>query len=192
MRCFNSQWVADAWCGVNTREEIPSASVGGVFLSNLTLPLPLMKLFNHTFRAETEIPGNIEDVFKFFSDAQNLELIPPPELSFKITSSLPIKMKAGAVIEYKIRLFGCPFRWKTLISKWDQNRQFIDEQLKGPYLKWVHTHTFEKNKGNVIIKDVVKYRLPFAPFGEIVLPFVKLQLKRIFNYRSKRIFELIG
>ena len=151
-----------------------------------------MKLFNHTFRAKTEIPGNIEDVFKFFSDAQNLELITPPELSFKITSSLPIKMKAGALIEYKIRLFRCPFRWKTIISKWDKNRQFIDEQLKGPYSKWVHTHTFEKNKGNVIIKDLVKYRLPFAPFGEIVLPFVKLQLKRIFNYRSKRIFELIG
>ena len=37
-----------------------------------------MKLFNHTFRAKTEIPGNIEDVFKFFSDAQNLELIPTP------------------------------------------------------------------------------------------------------------------
>ena len=69
-----------------------------------------MKLFNHTFRAKTEIPGNIEDVFEFFSDAQNLELITPPELSFKITSSLPIKMKAGALIEYKIRFFGCPFR----------------------------------------------------------------------------------
>ena len=148
--------------------------------------------FNHTFRAQTKISGNIEDVFKFFSDAQNLELITPPELSFKITSPLPIKMETGALIEYKIRLFGFSFRWKTIISKWEQNRQFIDEQLKGPYSKWVHTHTFEKNKGDVIINDIVNYRLPFAPFGEIVLPLVKLQLKRIFDYRSKRIFESIG
>jgi len=41
-----------------------------------------MILFNHTFRAQTKVPGNMEDVFKFFSDAQNLELITPPELSF--------------------------------------------------------------------------------------------------------------
>ena len=147
---------------------------------------------NHTFRAQTKIPGNIEDVFKFFSDAQNLELITPPELSFKITSPIPIKMETGALIEYKIRLFGFSFRWKSIISKWEQNRQFIDEQLKGPYSKWVHTHTFEKNEGIIIINDTVNYRLPFAPFGEIVLPLVKMQLKRIFDYRSKRIFELIG
>ena len=147
---------------------------------------------NHTFRAKTKIPGNIEDVFKFFSDAQNLELITPPELSFKITSPIPIKMETGALIEYKIRLFGFSFQWKSIISKWEQNRQFIDEQLKGPYSKWVHTHTFEKNEGIIIINDIVNYRLPFAPFGEIVLPLVKMQLKRIFDYRSKRIFELIG
>ena len=147
---------------------------------------------NHTFRAQTKIQGNIEDVFKFFSDAQNLELITPPELSFKITSPIPIKMETGALIEYKIRLFGFSFQWKSIISKWEQNRQFIDEQLKGPYSKWVHTHTFEKNEGVIIINDIVNYRLPFAPFGEIVLPLVKMQLKRIFDYRSKRIFELIG
>ena len=148
--------------------------------------------FNHTFRAQTKIPGNIEDVFKFFSDAQNLELITPPELSFKITSPIPIKMEIGALIEYKIRLLGFSFRWKSIISKWERNRQFVDEQLKGPYSKWVHTHTFEKNEGDIIINDIVNYRLPFAPFGEIVSPLVKLQLKRIFDYRSKRIFELIG
>ena len=147
---------------------------------------------NHTFRAQTKITGNIDDVFKFFSDAQNLELITPPELSFKITSPIPIKMETGALIEYKIRLFGFSFQWKSIISKWEQNRQFLDEQLKGPYSKWVHTHTFEKNEGDIIISDIVNYRLPFAPFGEIVLPLVKMQLKRIFDYRSKRIFELIG
>ena len=147
---------------------------------------------NHTFRAQTKIPGNIEDVFKFFSDAQNLELITPPELSFKITSPIPIKMETGALIEYKIRLFGFSFQWKSIISKWEQNRQFIDEQLKGPYSKWVHTHTFEKNEGDIIISDIVNYRLPFAPFGEIVLPLVKMQLKIFFDYRSKRILELIG
>jgi len=69
----------------------------------------MMILFNHIFRAETKIPGNTEDVFKFFSDAQNLELKTPPELSFKITIPLLIKMETGALIEYKIRLLGFYF-----------------------------------------------------------------------------------
>jgi ligand-binding SRPBCC domain-containing protein len=35
-----------------------------------------------------------------------------------------------------------------------------------------------------IIEDVVHYRLPFGPFGDLFHPLVRLQLERIFRYRQ--------
>ena len=142
-------------------------------------------------KMETLIQREMGEVFDFFSNAQNLELITPPELGFSITSPTPIAMRQGTLINYKIRLFGVRFQWKTLISEWKPQRLFVDEQLKGPYAKWIHTHIFEPTEHGVLIRDEVRYRLPFFPFGEIMFPVIRLQLKRIFEYRSLRINELI-
>ena len=145
----------------------------------------------HKLKMETLIPGSMETVFDFFSSAENLERITPPALGFKILNPLPIKMEQGTLIDYRIRLFGIPLKWQTLISKWEPKRQFVDEQLKGPYAKWVHTHSFEATDNGILMRDEINYRLPFFPFGEVMLPVVRLQLRRIFSYRTERIKELI-
>jgi hypothetical protein len=31
--------------------------------------------------------------------------------------------------------------------------------------------------------------LPFAPFGELVLPFIEVELRRIFEFRQRAILE---
>ena len=83
-----------------------------------------MALGMHKLEMETLVPGSLETVFNFFSNAENLEQITPPELGFKILSPLPIRMKKGTLIDYRIRLFGIPLKWQTLISKWEpQNDQ---------------------------------------------------------------------
>ena len=136
------------------------------------------------------MPANMRRVFDFFSNAQNLELITPKELNFNILSPFPIEMKEGTLIDYRIRLFGISFNWKTLISSWEPERRFVDEQLKGPYAKWIHTHSFETKENGIMIKDEVCYRLPFFPFGELMFPVIRLQLNRIFDYRTSRIKEI--
>ena len=47
----------------------------------------------------------IEEVFAFFSDPENLGLITPQNLDFKIITPLPIKMQEGQLIDYTIKLF---------------------------------------------------------------------------------------
>ena len=150
-----------------------------------------MALGTHKLKVETLVPGSMETVFDFFSNAENLERITPPELGFKILNPLPIEMEQGTLIDYRIRLFGIPLKWQSLISKWEPQKQFVDEQLKGPYAKWIHTHHFKETDNGILMSDEVNYRLPFFPFGEVTLPVVRLQLKRIFSYRTKRIKELI-
>ncbi len=142
-------------------------------------------------RRQALIDLPLAEVFPFFADAANLEAITPPELSFRITSPLPITMQVGALIDYRLQLFGISFNWQTLISEWQPPHNFVDEQLKGPYRLWRHRHSFSERGEQTEMVDVVDYQLPFWPFGELAAPLVQRQLERIFDYRQERISQLL-
>lgn len=146
----------------------------------------------HTLRRTVTLAAPLERVFPFFADAGNLERITPPELRFRILSPLPIEMREGALIDYRLQLFGLPFRWRTRISRWEPGRGFEDEQLRGPYRLWVHGHRFRAVPGGTEMEDEVRYALPLFPLGELALPVVRRQLARIFDYREQRVCELFG
>jgi ligand-binding SRPBCC domain-containing protein len=126
------------------------------------------------------------EVFDFFSKAENLNKITPPDLSFKIISNGPIEMKKGTLIGYRIKIFGIPFQWQTLISEWNPPHSFADMQLKGPYAQWIHIHTFHEENGQTIMHDRVEYRSKgwvLEPLLESLI--VKRKLGKIFDYRQK-------
>jgi ligand-binding SRPBCC domain-containing protein len=147
---------------------------------------------DHTLTAQTFVPRPLEAVFAFFSAAENLQRITPPTLSFEILTPRPIHMGPGTVIDYRLRLFGVPFGWLTRISRWEPPTFFVDEQLSGPYETWVHAHTLRAVPGGTMVDDVVHYRLPMYPLGELFLPLVRRQLKSIFAFRARRIREILG
>jgi hypothetical protein len=86
------------------------------------------------------------DAFELFSDAHNLEAVTPPWLCFRVVTPAPIRMRAGTLIEYRLRLHGLPMRWLTRIEVWEPGRRFEDRQLRGPYRFWHHAHIFEAHE----------------------------------------------
>jgi ligand-binding SRPBCC domain-containing protein len=146
----------------------------------------------HRLETEFTMPLPIETVFDFFADAGNLERITPPELGFTILTDRPIEIAEGTLIDYRLRLFGIGFRWQSRISSWRPPHVFVDEQVRGPYGRWVHTHRFEEVDGGTVIRDEVDYRLPLSPLGDLAYPLVRIQLKRIFAYREARIRSLLA
>jgi ligand-binding SRPBCC domain-containing protein len=102
-------------------------------------------------------------------------------------------MRPGALIDYSLRLWGVPLRWRTLIGRWEPPVLFVDEQVRGPYRIWVHTHRFsEVGDGHTLIEDEVRYALPWEPAGRLAAPLVSHQLTRIFTYRQRRVRELLS
>lgn len=138
-----------------------------------------------------KLPLDIQTVFSFFCEASNLERITPSELRFRIVTPQPILMAEGTCIEYRLRLFGFPFTWKTNISLWDPRFRFVDEQIDGPYKRWIHIHRFSEKAGITTLWDEVHYCLPVWPAGEMFHPLVGAQLRRIFSFRQKAINEIL-
>jgi uncharacterized protein (TIGR01777 family) len=132
-----------------------------------------------------------EQVFSFFSEAKNLESITPKYLNFKVLGMNTDKIESGTLIHYKLKIHGVPARWKAQISNFIEGESFIDEQVKGPYKKWVHKHDFISVKSGTLISDKVVYKIPFGFLGRLVAGFfIKRDVNNIFNFRNKVIKDI--
>ena len=135
----------------------------------------------------------IDVVFNFFSKPENLALITPSKLAFKILTPTPITINKGTLIDYTIRLMRFPVHWRTLITKYNPPYKFVDEQIKGPYLFWHHTHTFKAVNGGSEIKDKVRYSIPMGYLGQFIHKiWIKKDLEKIFEYRKAVIDKLFN
>lgn len=137
----------------------------------------------------------LEETFEFCCDTRFLNEISPPRLHFTPLRQKNVKISLGTEIEYDMRLRGIPVRWRSRIAVFDPPHQFMDEQMRGPYVRWEHLHTFRDiDHQNTVIGDIVDYTLPC---GNVVARtmqslFVQNDLTYIFRYRSLRYRQLLG
>jgi hypothetical protein len=139
------------------------------------------------------VPRPRSEVFAFFSDPQNLERITPAFLRFRTLTPPPIEMREGAIMDFRLRLYGVGLRWQTRIERFEPEERFVDTQVKGPYRYWHHLHEFEDLGDRTRVRDTVHYELPLGPLGSLARAlFVRRSLERIFNYRRQAVVEIFG
>lgn len=147
----------------------------------------------HVLEREQWLPIPLHEAWSFFSTPRNLGHITPPTMRFKIHPPFDdAPVLAGQRMRYSVRpLFGIPLQWETLIGEVDAPHRFVDEQLKGPFALWQHTHTFLPNANGTLVRDHVRYALPFGPLGHLVYALlVKNKVEGIFAFRRKALEDL--
>ena len=146
----------------------------------------------HLLERSQRVPLAPADAFAFYTDVDNLERITPPWLRFRILEPRPQALHAGAHLEYSLVLHRFPIGWITEIDVWEPPHRFVDFQLRGPYALWEHTHTFEPVAGGTVLKDRIRYAIPYGPLGWLAhVVFVRRDLRRIFDYRRDAVAELL-
>ena len=142
------------------------------------------------YRLETTVwlPREISEVFAFFSDARNLNLITPQWIRFRIKTPTPVVMKPGLLLDYQLRMHGMPMRWRSEITVWDPPHRFVDEQRKGPYHRWIHEHLFQEKDCGTEVIDRVDYVVPGGRLVHRLL--VKGDVTSIFRYRRRKLVEI--
>ncbi len=146
----------------------------------------------HELQSEQLVPRPIEEVWRFFTDVSNLAVVSPPNLRLALSQGAPA-IERGATIDYTVRVGGMPLKWRTLIAGSTPEEAFVDYQVRGPYALWRHRHEFETGKsGGTIVRDSVRYSLPWAPLSDVALPLVRRQLSDIWAYRRHKISELFS
>jgi ligand-binding SRPBCC domain-containing protein len=148
---------------------------------------------SYHLQREQFIPRPLTEVFSFFADAGNLEAITPPWLHFRIVTPQPIEVRAGALIDYRLALFGVPLAWRTRIEAFDPPVRFIDRQVWGPYRLWRHTHEFREQDGGTLMTDRVEFELYLGLIGSAAnAVIVRRLLAQIFDFRHQAIESLLG
>ena len=171
----------DMGCTISNAESIPTSSY-------LQKRRPTYEL-----RQQLLIQAPINEVMEFFSKAENLGLLTPPNVDFAMRSPSPIEMRDGAEIEYTIRIGKIPIHWKTQIETWLPTQRFVDVQMKGPYRAWWHEHAFRAEGETTIMEDRVLYALPLGILGRLAHRLhVSRMLLDIFTYRTRAISLRFG
>ena len=165
-------------------DRAPDYGLGGCRFESCRVYNVCMKIFKLQYTQV--INSDINKVFDFFSNPENLALMTPKKLNFQILTPKPIHMKEGQLIDYTIKLLGIRIKWRTIITEYDPKKKFVDQQLKGPYAMWHHTHEFFDQGNTVKMIDTINYVIPFGLIGIIINKlWVEKKLDMIFSFRSK-------
>jgi ligand-binding SRPBCC domain-containing protein len=100
---------------------------------------------------------------------------------------MPLEMRAGAQIEYRLSLYGVPIRWLSVIDVWEPGVRFVDRELAGPYLWWRHEHRFDAIGESTRVTDDVEYR---PRLEWLTGKLVTRDVERIFEYRRAALHQI--
>lgn len=140
---------------------------------------------------ELLIPAPRDQVFAFFENPRNLAKVTPKWINFEDFTREGPPMRVGMRTKHHIKWLGIAIRWTSRIVEYDPPSLFVDAQTGGPYRFWRHEHEFESVDGGTLMRDRVRYELPFGILGHVTHRLIiERQLRGIFDYRARRIKKM--
>lgn len=116
------------------------------------------------FETSIAVDFPIEKVFDFFLRPENVMRLSPPDLGLVFVDP-PEVVESGSRLEFKIQGWGQVQTLVHEITSLVTPKQIIEQQVKGPFQRWVHEHSFRiEADGRVLVTD----RIDFEPPGGLI------------------------
>ncbi len=92
-------------------------------------------------------------------------------------------------VHLRVKRFGVPFSWTAHHQDVKPGRQFVDEQVRGPFKYWKHAHVFQPLADDrTKLIDEVDFKLPLSFLSHVVAsPSIKKDIARMLIYRHHTI-----
>ena len=133
------------------------------------------------FSKSVLIAAPLDDVFRFHEREDALSLLTPAFPAVRMIGRTG-GIQTGARVELRVGFF----RWVALHTAYERNRLFVDEQIRGPFAKWVHQHEFEADGAKTRLTDRITYELPGGSLINRLFGWtVTLGLRKMFSHRHR-------
>lgn len=139
---------------------------------------------------KTRIEAPVQVVFDWHKRPGALERLIPPWQRAQVVEHRGT-IRDGDRVTLRTWMMGVASAWVVEHRDYVEGRQFRDLQLKGPFARWEHLHTFEPiDEGACFIRDDIEYELPLGGFGDAVgAAWIKERIERMLAYRHRLLVE---
>lgn len=139
------------------------------------------------YRHESRLEHPVSDVFAWHRRPGAFERLTPPWMDARVVEREG-GVEGGRVV-LEVRRGPVPIRWELRHEDYEEDRQFRDVQVSGPFSSWVHTHRFrEDGPDGCLLEDAVEWEPPLGSLTEVLAePVMRRVLPRIFRFRHERL-----
>lgn len=142
--------------------------------------------YHHTFRVRAPLIA----VSDFHARSTSMGAITPPPVIAQIHQA-PERLQEGDEMDFSLWLGPLPIRWVARIENVGYNG-FTDRQLRGPFRRWVHRHSFRPiDQTTTEVIDEIEAELRPHPFWALVGLGMWLNMAMLFAFRGWKTRSLL-
>jgi ligand-binding SRPBCC domain-containing protein len=99
-----------------------------------------------------------------------------------VTSGL---ISLGQEVTWRAWHFGLPIRMTSRITEMQAPHYFVDEQVRGPFLRFRHVHEFNEVPDGTVMVDRIDFAAPFGLLGRLAEKlFLARYLRKLIEIRN--------
>ncbi|MFL5330078.1 MAG: SRPBCC family protein [Gemmataceae bacterium] len=146
-----------------------------------------MPIFEYT--TKLEVP--VTQVFEFIIRPRNALLVNPPSPRIDFVEG-PERLVLGSRFTVKLYHFGLTRKLVSVVTQFEENVGFTDEQIEGPFRAWAHTHVLMREGEGTLMLDRIEFMSPGGLTGLFLTNGrMARELKWSFRWREERFRQVL-
>lgn len=138
----------------------------------------------------SRIHATPEQVFAWFEKPNALYELIPPWQKVEIIKP-PENLHEGTEVVLKFHKGPISIEWVAVHTDYQPGLSFTDQQVRGPFKKWRHTHKTEGlQSAQCLLVDEIDWELPGGEWvSSLFRPILHKKLDEVFTFRHRVVFD---